>query len=132
MLCLAGDESSEWIGSSGITFHIIYKEDIKTWSYKISKKIAVNYLEQLLADYLSRKELQWLPFKATTSGDVKPHKIADDKITEDNKTDFKIQLAEALSKDDADLIKLVKPKIPSNPFDKARQRFQIFFNHINR
>jgi hypothetical protein len=132
MLCLAGDESSEWIGSSGITFHIIYKEDIKTWSYKISKKIAVNYLEQLLTDYLGQKELQWLPFEAATSGNIRPHKIAEDKITEEIKTGFQIQLAEALSKNDAALIKLAKPKIPSNAFDKARQRFQIFFNYINR
>ncbi len=131
MLCLAGDESSEWIGSS-ITFHILYKEDIKTWSYKISKKNSINYLEQLLADYLSRKELQWLPFKAATSGDVKPHKIADDKITEEDKANFQIQLADAFLDDDAALIKLVKPKIPSNAFDKARQRFQIFFNNISR
>ncbi|MEA3279945.1 MAG: exodeoxyribonuclease V subunit gamma, partial [Thermodesulfobacteriota bacterium] len=70
MCCMAGNESSEWIGSS-ITFHILYKEDVKTWSYKISKEIAIDYLEQLLADYLSRQELQWLPFKAATSGDVK-------------------------------------------------------------
>ena len=131
MLCLAGDESSEWIGSSGITFHIIYKEDIKTWSYKISKKIAVNYLEQLLADYLGQKELQWLPFEAATSGNIRPHKIAEDKITEEIKTGFQIQLAEALSKNDAALIKLAKPKIPSNAFDKARQRFQIFFTFLN-
>ena len=93
MLCLAGDESSEWIGSSGITLHSIYKEDIKTWSYKISKKNSLNYLEQLLADYLSKKELEWLPFKPATSRDVKPHKIAEDKITEEDKTNFQIQLA---------------------------------------
>ncbi len=126
MLCLAGDESFEWIGS-GITFHILYKEDIKTWSYKISKKSSINYLEQLLADYLSRKELQWLPFKDATSGNIRPHKIADDKITEEDKANFQIQLADALLEDDAALIKLVKPKIPSNAFDKTRQRFQIFF-----
>jgi hypothetical protein len=130
MLCLAGDESSEWIGNS-ISFHIVYKEDVKTWSYKISKKNSLNYLEQLLADYLSRKELQWLPFKAVTSGNIKPHKIAEDKITEDNKTNFQIQLADALLEDDAALIKLVKPEIPSNAFDKAKQRFQIFFTFLN-
>lgn len=131
MLCLAGDKSSEWIGSA-ITFHILYKEDVKTWSYKINKKSCINYLEQLLADYLGRKELRWLPFKAATSGNIKPHKIVDDKITEDIKTNFQIQLADALLEDDDALIKLVKPEIPSNTFDKARQRFQIFFNNINR
>jgi hypothetical protein len=130
MLCLASDESSEWIGSS-ITFHILYKEDVKTWSYKINKKSCINYLEQLPADYLGRKELQWLPFKLATSRDVKPHKIADDKITEDDKANFQIQLADALLEDDAALIKLVKPEIPSNAFDKARQRFQIFFTLHN-
>ena len=131
MCCMAGQETSDWIGNSSITFHIMYKEDIKIWSYQISKKSCINYLEQLLADYLSRKELQWLPFKAATSGNVRPHKIADDKITEDIKAGFQIQLAEALSGDDAALIKLVKPKIPSDDFDKARQRFQIFFNNID-
>jgi hypothetical protein len=40
---------------------------------------------------------------------------------------FKAPLADALLEDDAALIKLVKPEIPSNAFDKARQRFQIFF-----
>lgn len=132
MCCMAGDDSSEWIGNSGITFHIVYKEDIKTWSYKISKKIAVNYLQQLLADYLGQKELQWLPFEAATSGNIRPYKITEDKITEEIKTGFQIQLAEALSRDDDAMIKLAKPKIPSNAFDKARQRFQIFFNYINR
>lgn len=131
MFCLAGDESSEWIGDSSITFHIVYKENIKTWSYKINKKIAVNYLQQLLTDYLDRNELEWLPFEAATSGNVKPHNITEDKITEDIKTGFQIQLAEALLQDEAALIKLAKPKIPSNAFDKARRRFQIFFNYIN-
>ncbi|MBW2568914.1 MAG: exodeoxyribonuclease V subunit gamma [Deltaproteobacteria bacterium] len=126
MLCLAGDESSEWIGSS-ITFHILYKENVKTWLYKISKKSSLNYLEQLLTDYIGLKELQWLPFKAATSGNIKPHKIAEDKITEDNKTNFQIQLADALLEDDAALIKLVKPEIPSNAFERARQRFKVFF-----
>jgi len=138
MLCLAGEESSEWIGSS-ITFHILYKEDVKTWSYKISKESCINYLEQLPADYLGRKKLQWLPFKAATSGNVKPYEIADDKITEDDKANFQIQFEDAISKyedelikeNKAALIKLVKPEIPSNAFDMARQRFQIFFNHIN-
>jgi len=140
MLCLvAGDESSEWIGSSGITFHILYKEDIKTWSYKIGKKSCINYLEQLLADYLSRKELQWLPFKAATSGKVRPHKIAENKITEDIKANFQIQFEDAISKYEDDLIKknkaaiikLAKPKIPLNAFDRAKQRFQIFFTFLN-
>ena len=131
MCCMAGQETSDWIGNSSITFHIMYKEDIKTWSYQISKKSCINYLEQLLTDYFSRKELQWLPFKAATSGNVKPHKIAENKITEDIKANFQIQLADALLEDDAALIKLVKPEIPSNAFDKARQRFQIFFTLLN-
>lgn len=129
--CIAGQETSDWTGNSSITFHIAYKEDVKTWSYQISKKSCINYLEQLLIDYLSQKDLKWLPFKAATSLNVKPHEIAENKITEDIKTDFQIQLAEALSKDEANLIKLAKPEISSDAFDKARQRFKIFFNYIN-
>ena len=41
------------------------------------------------------------------------------KITEEIKANFQIQLADALLDDDAALIKLVKPKIPSKDFDKA-------------
>ncbi|MBC8199113.1 MAG: exodeoxyribonuclease V subunit gamma [Desulfobacterales bacterium] len=128
---LCGVESSKWIGNRGITFHIVYNEQVRSVKYSIDKKLALDYLADLLSDYLSQKELQWMPFKDATSGDVKPHEIAENKITEDIKTYFQIQLAEALSKDDADLIKLAKPEIPSNAFDKARQRFKIFFNHIN-
>ena len=128
---LCGDESSEWIGNRGITFHVVYNEQVRSFKYSIDKKLALEYLADLLSDYLSQKELQWLPFKEATSGNIKPHEIAENKITEDIKTNFQIQLAEALSKDDADLIKLAKPEIPSNAFDKARQRFKIFFNYIN-
>ena len=138
MCCLAGQESSDWIGNSGITFHVLYKENIKKWSYNISKESSINYLKQLLADYFDQKKLHWLPFKPATSTKVRPYEIADDEITENIRADFQIQFEEAISKYEDDLIKenkaalikLAKPEIPLDAFDKARQRFKIFFENI--
>ena len=131
ILSLCGDKSSEWIGNRGITFHIVYNEQIRTFKYIIDKKLALEYLTDLLSDYLNQKELQWLPFAAVSKTYVWSHQLTNNKIDEDIKKIFQVQLQDAYSNDDSYITKLIKPEISSNVFDRARQRFQIFFTFLN-
>ncbi len=131
ILSLCGDESSEWIGNRGITFHIVYNEQIRSFKYIIDKKLALEYLADLLSDYLNQKELQWLPFAAVSKIYVWSHQLTNNEIDENIKKNFQVQLQDAYSNDDSYITKLIKPEIQSNAFDRARQRFQIFFNHID-
>ncbi|MFV9645364.1 MAG: hypothetical protein ACNYWU_06035, partial [Desulfobacterales bacterium] len=115
----------------GITFHIVYNEQIRSFKYIIDKKLALQYLTELLSDYLNQKELQWLPFAAVSKIYVWSHKLTSNKIDENIKNNFQVQLQDAYSNDDSYITKLVKPEIPSNAFDRARKRFEIFFTFLN-
>ena len=127
MFCLASDDGSQRVREPNITFHVVYKEQVKTWTYSIGADAAREYLERVVSDYLNQERLEWLPFEAATSQSIQPHKLADDEIDEDKKAGFQLQLQAAYADDQSFLIKLVHPHVPYDAFDKVRNRFQVFF-----
>ncbi|MBW1869549.1 MAG: hypothetical protein JRI73_09740 [Deltaproteobacteria bacterium] len=82
MFCLCTDDARQKIGDSKITFHVVYKEEVKTWTYAVSEGTAREYLERLISAYLNRKNIEWLPFEKVTSLSIKPHNMADEEIDE--------------------------------------------------
>jgi hypothetical protein len=132
MFCLSSDDGRHGIGEANITFHVVYKEDIKTWTYSINEDAAKEYLEKLVSDYLNQERLEWLPFEVATSQPIKPHKLTDDEIDEGKKAGFQAQLQEAYAEEESFLIKLANPHIPDNAFDKVRDRFRAFFKTIDQ
>ena len=128
MFCLCAEDARHTIGDSKITFHVGYKEEVKTWTYDINKGAAGKYLEGLISAYLNRKNIEWLPFKVVTSLSVKPHNMADEEVDEAKKEIFHTHLLDKYAEEESLLIRLARPIIPDDTFDKVRDRFQIFFN----
>jgi len=129
MFCLMTD-GRQRIGDSKITFHVVYKEEVKGWTYSISEDAAREYMGRLVSDYLNQKKIEWLPFEVVTSRSIKPHKLADEEIDETKREIFHAQLRDAYAEEKSFLIRLAKPIIPDDAFDKVRDRFQIFFNFL--
>ena len=128
MFCLATDDARHRIGDSRITFHVVYKEEVKDWTYAISEDAARKYLGRLISAYLNQEKIEWLPFDVVTSLSIKPHKLADEEIDEAKREIFHTHLRDAYAEEKSFLIRLAKPIIPDDAFDKVRDRFQIFFN----
>jgi len=131
MFCLASDDGSQRVREPNITFHVVYKERVKTWTYSIGADAAREYLERVISDYLNQERLEWLPFETATSQSIQPHKLADDEIDEDKKAGFQLQLQAAYADDQSSLINLVDPYLPYDAFDKVRNRFQVFFEVLD-
>lgn len=132
LLCLTGKESCQWIGTSGITLHIVYREKLVKWTYKIDQETARMYLIDLVSDYLNQSRAAWLPFEIISKLSIKPHKVPDDEpddeIDDLTREHFILELEEAYSEVDDYLIRITKPTIPLDAFDMVQGRFKIFFD----
>jgi len=128
LLCLTGKESCQWIGSSGITLHIVYREKLVEWNYKFDQETAGMYLIDLVSDYLNQSTAAWLPFEIISKLPVQPHKVPDDEIDDLIREYFILELEDAYSEVDDYLIRITKPAIPLDAFDMVRERLKIFFN----
>ncbi|OEU83013.1 MAG: hypothetical protein BA865_14435 [Desulfobacterales bacterium S5133MH4] len=131
LFCLSGNKSLQWIGDSSITFHVVYEKDVKARTYNVTVEAARKYLETLVSDCLNQKKPEWLPFNTVTSRQIKPHTLTDDEIDEAKKEDFQVELKDAYAQEESYLIKLARPEVPVNAFDRVRERFRIFFNTID-
>ncbi len=127
MLCLLGEEGKKWINTSGITVHIGYREKMLKWTFRFTPETAKAYLTRLVSDYLNRSMTDWLPFEQTTQLSIKPHQTPDDKVDEVMRIAYATELQDAYSTEEDYLIRLVKPTVPADAFDRVRNRFQIFF-----
>ena len=130
MFCLISDDGRQKIGDSKITFHVVYKEEVKSWTYAISEGAAREYMGRLVSDYLKQEKIEWLPFEVVTSRSIKPHRLADEDIDEAKREIFHAQLRDAYAEEESFLIRLARPIFPDDAFDKVRDRFQIFFNFL--
>jgi exodeoxyribonuclease V gamma subunit len=129
LLCLTGEESCEWIGSSGITLHIVCREKLVEWIYKFDQETARMYLIDLVSDYLNQSMAAWLPFEIISKLPVKPHKMPENEIDDLIREQFVLALEDAYSEVDDYLIRITKPTIPLDAFDRAKRRFKIFFRY---
>jgi len=129
LCCPSTQEGRQWIGDSDITFHVLYKEHVKVWTYRVDPEAAETYITRLVSDYLACDRPEWLPFKAATSQSVKPHSMSDDEIGEGSREGFYAELREAYADETSLLVRLADPHIPEDAFDRVRERFGIFFKY---
>lgn len=129
LFCLSTQEGRQWIGNSNVTFHVLYKEHVKVWTFRVEPEAAETYITRLVSDYLACSGPEWLPFKAATSQSVKPHSMSDDEIGEGSREGFYAELREAYADETSLLVRLADPRIPEDAFDKVRDRFGIFFKY---
>jgi hypothetical protein len=127
LLCLSGEESRQWIGTSAMTLHVVYREKLVEWSYQFDPETARIYLTDLVADYLNQSMSAWLPFATATKLAIWPHKMADDQIDDLVRKNFAVELNDAYATVEDYLVRITKPAIPLDAFDRVRGRFKIFF-----
>jgi len=128
LLCLTGKESCQWIGTSGITLHIVYREKLVEWTFKFDQETARMYLIDLVSDYLNQSIAAWLPFEIISKLPIRPHKVPDDEIDDLIREHFILELEDAYSEVDDYLTRITKPTIPLDAFDRVQGRFKIFFD----
>ena len=131
LLCLAGKESRRLIGSSGITLHMVYRETLVEWTYKFDQETAGMYLADLVSDYLNQSMMAWLPFEIISKLSIQPHKVPDHKIDDLIRENFILELEDAYSEVDDYLIRITKPTIPLDAFNRVQGRLKIFFDTRN-
>ena len=130
LICVAGEESRRWIESSGITLHIVYRENVKEWTYRFDPETAEAYLVELVANVLNQSMAAWLPFEIVTNRklSIKPHKMQEDEIDDDIRMQFAAEIEDAFTEEEDYLIRIAKPTIPVDTFDRVRSRFKIYFD----
>jgi hypothetical protein len=127
LICLVGDESCRWIEPTGFTLHIGYREIVKEWTYRFDRETAEAYLVELVSNVLNQSMTAWLPFEIVTSRPIRPHKMLEDEVNEGMRMQFAAEIKDAFSEEDDYLIRIAKPTIPADAFDRVRRRFKIYF-----
>jgi hypothetical protein len=128
LICLAGDESCRWIASSGITLHIVYRDAVKEWTYRVDRQTAAAYLVDLVSDLLNPSTVSWLPFETVATRSIRPHILADDEVSDVLRRQFAAEMEDAFAEEEDYLIQIAKPTIPVDAFDRVRRRFKIYFD----
>jgi len=131
LICLTGDESSRWIESSGLTLHIVYREIVKEWTYKVDRETAAAYLVELVSNVLNRSRAAWLPFETVTTRSIRPQKMPEDEINDIIRMQFAAETEDAFTEEEDYLIRIAKPIIPGDAFDRVRRRFKIYFDRAD-
>jgi exodeoxyribonuclease V gamma subunit len=129
LICLAGDESCRWIESSGLTLHIVYREIAKEWTYRFDRETAEAYLVELVSNVLNQSTAAWLPFATVTTRSIRPHKMPEDEVNDAIRMQFAAELEDAFAEEEDYLIRIAKPTIPADAFDRVRRRFKMYFDH---
>ncbi len=129
LICLSGDESCRWIESSGLTVHIVYREIVKEWTYRFDRETAEAYLVELVSNVLNQSMRAWLPFEPVTTRSIRPHKLLEDEINDVIRMQFAAEIEDAFAEEEDYLIRIAKPTIPVDAFDRVRRRFKIYFDH---
>jgi hypothetical protein len=130
LICLVGDESCRWIESSGITLHIVYREIVKEWTYRFDRETAEAYLVELVSNVLNQSTRAWLPFEVVTNRkrSIRPHKMPEDEVNDVIRRQFAAEINDAFAEEEDYLIRIAKPTIPEDAFDRVRSRFKIYFD----
>jgi len=128
LTCLAGEESSRWIEASGLTLHIVYKEIVKEWTYRFDRESAEAYLIELVSNVLNQSITAWLPFETVTARSIQPHKMPEEEVNDAMRVQFAAEMEDAFAEEEDYLIRIAKPTIPVDAFDRVRRRFKIYFD----
>jgi hypothetical protein len=128
LLCLAGGESRRLIEPSGITLHIVYREIVKDWTYRFNRETAEAYLVELVSNVLNQSMAAWLPFETVTTRSIRPHKLSQDEVSDGMRMQFAAEIEDAFAEEEDYLIRIAKPTIPRDAFDRVRRRFKVYFD----
>ncbi len=120
---------SEIFHNSSFTIHILYKEERLSWRYNVSKELAIDYIAELVSDYLDRFCFDVIPFETVFKV---THSMLNNKNEFDSidKESFVENLHAEIEKGEniSDLVKLSGAVVPEDVFDKVYHRFCLLFS----
>ena len=75
----------------------------------------------------------WLPFEIVTSRkrSIRPHKMQEDEVNDDVRRQFAAEIEDAFTEEEDYLIRIAKPTIPVDAFERVRRRFKIYFDRTD-
>ena len=91
-------------------------------------------MNELTANLLNPSIAAWLPFEVVTnrSRSIRPHGIPEEDVNDDLRLRFADELKETYDEEEDYLIRIARPPIPADAFDKVRRRFRPFFDCATR
>jgi hypothetical protein len=126
LLCLTGESTSDWIGKSPLTFHLVTAKKSYGFTFQAEKDEARRYLSHLTSEYLNRHNRFWLPFETIAGCSVNPLVLNPSAIDQTRRALFKDEMIEAFAERGGELDRLIKPVFPNDLLDRAIDRFGIF------
>ncbi|MGR3220221.1 MAG: exodeoxyribonuclease V subunit gamma, partial [Candidatus Anammoxibacter sp.] len=134
LLSLAVKDSANLFCDCPFTVHVLYKEELKSWRYELLPEKAIGYFNVLAADYLNRKQFDFIPFASVkkTMERFNSNRDKGDLFADVDSARFKAALEEDIAANDwlselPDMVKLTKAEVPEDVFGKVQQRFSFFF-----
>lgn len=124
------------VGSGPFTIHVSYKKGIKSFTYDISANESLNYVKRLISDFLDVRSFDNLPlpiiFEHTRLYPASMKLNPD----ESDRTLYREMLAQYIDEDadkrfpsyrNAGILEFIDATIPSDAYDKVRDRLTIPF-----
>lgn len=127
MLCLTGQESAPWFGTSMVTLHVLFKDKVQKWAYDLDADVSRRYITGLVTEYLAHSVSPWLPFEAVQNELPTNMDKFDD---HDFVQTFNSNMDEAYAEASDPMTLLVKPARFADAFDAAEKRLGPFLPQI--
>lgn len=131
-LACSSESEKEFLGEFPIIFHVAYQNEIRSWSCHVTKDEALDYIRELVAQYLNPCMRQWLPFDEVIKAAKDLSKLCSSQTTEIDMKSFELKLSAALAEQEDPLIHLSGPEIDRYSLQTACDRFGIFFKRFDK
>ncbi len=128
VLCLESRE--DFFKKVPISFHVVYQNNIRSWTCLITPDDALDYLKRLVAQYLDPHMRQWLPYDAVVDAAGNLGEICASEAFERFTENFLPKLSASLAESEDSMVLLSDPEIDHCTLSEACSRFGIFFKNL--
>ena len=124
------ESGKNFLDAFPITFHVVYLTGVRSWTCHTTRDNALDYINNLVFQYLNPHMRQWLPFETVTDAAGDFDKICAPEGFESFKKGFLLKLSYALAETEDPLIHLSCPEIGPSAIEESCSRFCIFFKNL--
>lgn len=127
--CLPSEKDP--FGEMPLIFHVAYQNEIRSWNCYVAPEEALEYLKELVSQYLNPNIRRWLPFDKVITAMGDSDKLCSSTDMERDNDKFIMKLTAALAESDDPLVHLSAPEIDQHCWQTACLRFGIFLKHLS-
>jgi hypothetical protein len=129
-LAVCRESGKDLFNESSIFFHVVYQNNIRTWTCHVAPDDALDYIKKLVAQYLNPHMRQWLPYDKVVDAVGNLGEICISEDFASFREEFVLKLSAALAESEDSLVLLSGPEIDQNTLQEACSRFSIFFKNL--